>query len=564
MKQITNHWLPIGFIAIGLLCTALSGFAQLLPPFVRNEFTTNTNAVAKRVGVSNVVGGILTSGSNVIAGTLQAIGQADLNAGAVIGGGLNLPDIGSGVLVNNGGTVGPATIGSGLSLVGVTLSADAGGVASLMTKTNFVMNQLYTNTSPTLVRASVFLVQVATPGQSSLDLMQSTAGGAFSMIARVASSTASVITSTTNDITAVLTNLGTYYFTNTSAGAGNSAGLVAGSGQIVTFGGGSMGATLSPGIGITIAADADTNTIAVNISGIENGASGATNIAAKTFTSVANHVTFAFTRNADGTTNVDCTVIGGNAPNAQPPAPIHTNMADLPYPAPENSTLRWRNGGPTWHEEPLSFYVNDSFVPQVSVHGGVALGSTGGSAGMTTAPTARGSRNGFVLMRVYGTNTVSYGRLTYLPFAAYLLSTNNFSTEVDVSFADGNTNSIFQYGPITSMTTSNQAAGGVFWEYHTGKSTNWIARCVGSSSISYTTTLTGDLSTWFKLGIRITGGTNGTTVFLTNGVPCFTNSAPENMPTAAMFIGGITMSAFTNTAAAPFFNSVFIDHVKVY
>lgn len=51
MKKITNHWLPLGFISIGLLCTALSGFAQLLPKFERNEFTTNVTVPATGSGL---------------------------------------------------------------------------------------------------------------------------------------------------------------------------------------------------------------------------------------------------------------------------------------------------------------------------------------------------------------------------------------------------------------------------------------------------------------------------------------------------------------------------------
>lgn len=553
-------------LALLLFCS-VAVQAQFLPQYVRNSLDTNDNVVAMGV-VSNAVGGILQRGSNVIAGTLQANGQADLNAGAVVGGAFTLTDIGSGVLVNNGGTVGPATIGSGLSLVGVTLSADAGGVASLMTKTNFVLNQLYTNTSPTLVRASVFLVQVATPGQSSLDLMQSTAGGAFSMISRVASSTASVIASTTNDITAVLTNLGTYYFTNTSAGAGNVAGLVDGSGQIATFGGGTMGATLSPGTGITITADADTNTIAVNISGIENGATGATNIAAKTFTSAANHITFVPTRNADGTTNVDMTVIGGAAASAQPPSPALTNIADLPYPAPESSTLRWRFGVPTWHEEAAGYYVNDNFVAQASIFGGASSAAGGATAGFTSFPaTTRQARNGFFLMRVWGTNGIGvthYARLIYQSFAQHNLFTNAFGFESDVLFESGTTNILLQLGLLNAITSSNQTAG-VFWEHSPAKSTNFIARCVGSSSISQTCSIGGDINTWVKLGIRIAAGTNGPTVFYTNNVAFWTNTVADNMPTVGMHLAAITVNSSTNASGGGALgNSVYLDHVKAY
>lgn len=135
---------------------------------------------------------------------------------------------------------------------------------STMTQTNFVLNTVYSNATanPVLVSATAFLVTAAVNGDCALDLMYSTTGGAnYTLAARAAIATtlAGALTlPITNCVSAVFTNLGSYYFTNTSSGAGNSAGLVAGTGQISVIGGTSsytesiIGGSFSVGLNGTV------------------------------------------------------------------------------------------------------------------------------------------------------------------------------------------------------------------------------------------------------------------------------------------------------------------------
>lgn len=136
---------------------------------------------------------------------------------------------------------------------GITYQVNDTEVASTMVRTNFVLNQVYTNDSvqPILIKADVFLTEAAVNGGVSLDLMYSITGGTgYTLLSRVASTTllTGVAGSVTNTIAGVATNAGSYYFTNTSSGIGNSAGLVGnGTGQYVIIGGGAVGPTGATG-----------------------------------------------------------------------------------------------------------------------------------------------------------------------------------------------------------------------------------------------------------------------------------------------------------------------------
>lgn len=148
-------------------------------------------------------------------------------------------------------------------------------VASTMVLTNFVLNQVYTNTSvqPILVRASAYLVSAAVNGDCSLDLMYSKLGNtSYFLVDRVARST--VVTgfavSTTNSVVGIFTNLGSYYFTNTSSGGGNSAGLVDGTGQYVIIGGGAVGPTGAAGASGSSGVTWATNAIGSTVGGASN------------------------------------------------------------------------------------------------------------------------------------------------------------------------------------------------------------------------------------------------------------------------------------------------------
>lgn len=132
----------------------------------------------------------------------------------------------------------------------------SGAITSSMTRTNFVLNTVYTNsgTTPILLSGSSFVVPAAVAGVAELDLMISFQAGAYQkypMVAVQTIITVGVTDSETNSFAQTVTNLCSYYFTNSSSGIGNSAGIVAGTGQITIIGGGVAGATGPAGPGQT-------------------------------------------------------------------------------------------------------------------------------------------------------------------------------------------------------------------------------------------------------------------------------------------------------------------------
>lgn len=183
----------------------------------------------------------------------QAGGQTNYSGLTMAGGQF----IGNGAGLTNLGHSASVSAGTGISVTtsknsdgGTNFAVAASGSAGPMTQTNFVLNTIYTNANanPVIINVSTFLNVAAVSGAAEVDLMYSPTGGtSYTAVAR--SSIQTIITSLamayTNSIAAVVTNQGNYYFTNTSSGSGNSAGLVSGTGQITVFGG--VGATGSTG-----------------------------------------------------------------------------------------------------------------------------------------------------------------------------------------------------------------------------------------------------------------------------------------------------------------------------
>lgn len=130
----------------------------------------------------------------------------------------------------------------------------AGGTVSptTLTQTNFVLNTVYTNGSQSaLLKAATSLTTAAVTGDSSLDLMCDQAGGTtFALLSRNGIGTTIAVTlaqTYTNTIAGVIAASATYYFTNSSAGSGNIASIIAGSGQVATIASGTNGATGATG-----------------------------------------------------------------------------------------------------------------------------------------------------------------------------------------------------------------------------------------------------------------------------------------------------------------------------
>lgn len=136
----------------------------------------------------------------------------------------------------------------------VTNAVPSGGSVSptTLTQTNFVLNTIYTNGSQAaILKASVALTTANVTGQAAMSLMADQAGGST----YVAISTNAVTTTLglsfadtyVQTMAGIVAGGATYYWTNTSAGSGDSAAIVDGTGQIATIASGTNGATGATG-----------------------------------------------------------------------------------------------------------------------------------------------------------------------------------------------------------------------------------------------------------------------------------------------------------------------------
>jgi len=113
-------------------------------------------------------------------------------------------------------------------------------IPNTITPTNFVLNTVYTNNSASvqLLDATVALITTGVSGNASLDLMADQSGGTnFKLQDRVGINTliTSLAQNYTNNIAGAVSNGATYYFTNSSVGAGDSAAIVPGTGEAITL-----------------------------------------------------------------------------------------------------------------------------------------------------------------------------------------------------------------------------------------------------------------------------------------------------------------------------------------
>lgn len=224
------------------------------------------DAISFRLGVQlNAInqtnlGWLNVAGGETNFGPTKLVGQVDMNWIATNG-----VSLGS---VTQANWVSGVTglVVNGKAILGVR---DSG--PSAMTVTNFVINQVYTNSNsnPILVNADVYLLTALINGSCSIDLMYSPTGNVnYVILSRVAIATlltGGLSLPITNQICGVITNQGNYYFTNTSSGAGNSSGLV-GNGQITVFGGvGAQGPAGSAGSSGFAALEIQTNGVRVGL-----------------------------------------------------------------------------------------------------------------------------------------------------------------------------------------------------------------------------------------------------------------------------------------------------------
>lgn len=132
--------------------------------------------------------------------------------------------------------------GSPLSGGGSGSGTGAATNVAYQVMTNFVLNTVYTNTSggPMLISSMVRVHTAAVNGDSSIDLMADQSGGTtFIPFGGLRLGTIVAVTLAmdyTNSVSVVVSNSATYYWTNSSAGAGNIGALIAGTTSYTALG----------------------------------------------------------------------------------------------------------------------------------------------------------------------------------------------------------------------------------------------------------------------------------------------------------------------------------------
>lgn len=132
--------------------------------------------------------------------------------------------------------------GSPLSGGGSGSGTGAATNVAYQVMTNFVLNTVYTNTSggPMLISSLVRVHTAAVNGDASIDLMVDQAGGViFIPFAGVRMGTIVAVTLSmdyTNSVFTTISNLASYYWTNSSIGAGNVGALIAGTASYTALG----------------------------------------------------------------------------------------------------------------------------------------------------------------------------------------------------------------------------------------------------------------------------------------------------------------------------------------
>lgn len=219
-------------------------------------------------GVLNTIGKMTGSGGEDITGSFRLTGSMSVSGGitnngtltnaAFVANGGSVSNYGSvyGVNQTNTSTIQAALfVGNGAGITNIT------SIASTTTQTNFILGTIYRNTSGNiqLLTGDAALTVTGVSGRSSLTIMMDPLGGtAFAEGARSAiqSTALSVAMSYTNSMTCAVTTNATYFWTNDSTGAGDSALLTAGSGQVTM-----LGAAFAPSPNIAFSSPVNNTTV---------------------------------------------------------------------------------------------------------------------------------------------------------------------------------------------------------------------------------------------------------------------------------------------------------------
>lgn len=217
------------------------------------------------------------------------------------------------------------------------------------------------------------------------------------------------------------------------------------------------------------------------------------------------------------------------------------------------------SNGPVWVS---AMSIFDDFVAGSSseVYGS-AIRQNGGTA--VDAPLAgyNTGRNGFFRFLDGPSNSATYATISYCQ-ADYTLW-NNCYCSADVLFQTAITNLFVQIGIESQVYASGGVFGsnmttGVAWELNASLSPNFIARCGGASTTTWTNATPVALNTWYRLSFW--GNTNAM-VFGINDVPVWTNNNSATLPggVANENVQIITGTCMTNPITGGANNTMYLD-----
>lgn len=217
------------------------------------------------------------------------------------------------------------------------------------------------------------------------------------------------------------------------------------------------------------------------------------------------------------------------------------------------------SNGPVWVNASSVFddFINGggSEVYGSSVHQNGGTATENAPTGYTTG------RNGFFRFVLGPSNSATYATISYRQ-AEYTLW-NQCYCSADVLFQTAITNLFVQIGIESQVYASGGVFGsnmtsGVAWELNASISPNFVARCGGSSTTTWTNASPVALNTWYRLSFW--GNTNNM-VFGINDIPVWTNSNSATLPggIASENVQVVTGTCMTNPITGGANNIMFLD-----
>lgn len=202
---------------------------------------------------------------------------------------------------------------------------------------------------------------------------------------------------------------------------------------------------------------------------------------------------------------------------------------------------------------------------------GTATSSGGGASTFIQDPVnlPEYDREGFNRIQTFATNAIgtTHAPATVWQSSAQMRFQTNTLCDTELGFENANASNIVQVGLMTITTSTNQT-GGIFWEWNPqwyGFS-NWVFKCVGSSTLLYTSTFPVTVGgEWTRLSWM--GDTNRVVAY-TNGIACFTNTTTASLPSGTnatkMRFAAAMFNGRTNDIGTGMTHSLFVDYFRAY